>query len=89
MTLIGLYISPDCRERRPFRINMLRADFRPRGAHEARAHVRPPHREIPMPDASAFIAEIEVVFASPSFGWLVSRFGIDPACALDAILRRA
>ena len=42
-----------------------------------------------MPDASAFIAEIEVVFASPSFGWLVSRFGIDPACALDAILRRA
>ena len=27
-TLIGLHISPDYRERRPFRINTLRANFR-------------------------------------------------------------
>ena len=29
MTLIGLHISPDCRETRPFRINTLPADSRP------------------------------------------------------------
>jgi hypothetical protein len=31
--LIHLHISPDCRERRPFRFNTLRADSRPFASH--------------------------------------------------------